>query len=142
MTPEKLTNTIQNTISRERLIVVSNREPYAHKRSGLRVTVEIPAGGLTSALDDVLKAAQGTWVAWGSGNADRDAVDMHNRLQVPPEVPRYTLKRVWLKPQEVDNYYHGYANQVLWPLCHITLDRVTYRKNFWYYYERVNQAFT
>jgi trehalose 6-phosphate synthase/phosphatase len=141
MTHDKLRNNIQDTIYKERLIVVSNREPYTHKRSGSRVTVEMPAGGLTSALDDVLKAAHGTWVAWGSGNADRNEVDMHNCLQVPPEAPRYTLKRVWLKPQEVDNYYHGYANQVLWPLCHITLDRVTYRKNYWYYYEQVNRAF-
>jgi trehalose 6-phosphate synthase/phosphatase len=141
MTLDGQTDMIQNIITGDRLIIVSNREPYVHKRSGLRVTIDTPAGGLTSALDDVLKATQGTWVAWGSGNADREEVDMHNRLQVPPKAPRYTLKRVWLKPQEVDNYYHGYANQVLWPLCHITLDRVTYRKNFWYYYEAANHAF-
>jgi trehalose 6-phosphate synthase/phosphatase len=139
---DKLMNTAENEVSGTRIIVVSNREPYIHKRSGLRVTVEVPAGGLTSALDEVLKATRGTWIAWGSGNADRDAVDMHSRLSVPPDDPHYTLKRVWLKPQDVDNYYHGYANQVLWPLCHIALDRVTYRKNFWYYYERVNQVFT
>jgi trehalose 6-phosphate synthase/phosphatase len=124
-----------------KLIVVSNREPYVHKRSGLRITTETPAGGLSSALDDVLRMVGGTWVAWGSGNADRDAVDGNSRLRVPPGDPRYTLRRVWLRPQEVDNYYHGYANQVLWPLCHITLDRVTYRKNFWDYYERANRAF-
>jgi trehalose 6-phosphate synthase/phosphatase len=134
-------DSLLESLSGKRLIVVSNREPYVHKRLGLRITVETPTGGLTSALDDVLKTTHGTWVAWGSGNADRDGVDLHNRLQVPPDDHGYTLKRVWLKPQDVDNYYHGYANQVLWPLCHITLDRVTYRKNFWYYYERVNQAF-
>jgi trehalose 6-phosphate synthase/phosphatase len=124
-----------------KLIIVSNREPYIHKRSGLRVSVETPAGGLSSALDDVLKTTQGTWIAWGSGNADRDTVDGKSRLFVPPDSPRYTLRRVWLAPQVVDNYYHGYANQVLWPLCHITLDRVSYRRNYWDYYVRANHAF-
>lgn len=124
-----------------RLIVVSNREPYVHKRSGLRISVDTPAGGLSAALDDVLKTTQGTWIAWGSGNADHDTVDSHSRLRVPPDNPRYTLRRVWLAPQIVDNYYHGYANQMLWPLCHITLDRVSYRRNFWEYYVRANRAF-
>lgn len=141
MTVDQSHHSLLDSLSGKKLIVVSNREPYVHKRSGLRNTVEIPVGGLTSALDEVLKATQGTWVAWGSGNADKDAVDEENRVQVPPDDPVYTLKRVWLKPQEVDNYYHGYANQVLWPLCHITLDRVYYRKNFWYYYESANRAF-
>jgi trehalose 6-phosphate synthase/phosphatase len=141
MTSEKRTEAAENKSSGAGAIIVSNREPYVHKRSGLRISVEVPAGGLTSALEEVLMRLQGTWVAWGSGNADREKVDRYNRCAVPPDNPRYTLKRVWLKPQEVENYYHGYANQVLWPLCHITLDRVTYRRNFWYYYERVNQAF-
>lgn len=141
MTSNTSSGSLPDSLEGRRLIVVSNREPYVHKRSGLRVTVETPAGGLTSALDDVLKATQGTWVAWGSGNADREMVDGKNRLPVPPEDPVYTLKRVWLKPQEVDNYYHGYANHVLWPLCHITLDRVSYRKSYWHYYESVNLAF-
>lgn len=124
-----------------RLIVVSNREPYIHKRTGNRVNVEKPAGGLTSALDDVLQASGGTWVAWGSGNADRDFVDQRSRISVPPDRQSYTLRRVWLSQQEVDNYYYGYANQVLWPLSHITLDRVFYRKNFWEHYARANRVF-
>jgi trehalose 6-phosphate synthase/phosphatase len=123
------------------LIIVSNREPYVHKRSGLSVKIEQPAGGLTSAMDEVLIATGGSWVAWGSGNADRDFVDMDDRVIVPPEQPAYMLKRVWLGPSEVENYYHGYSNQVLWPLCHITLDRVYFRKKFWDDYVRVNGAF-
>jgi trehalose 6-phosphate synthase/phosphatase len=141
MIPNQPSPAAHGNPARGGLIVVSNREPYVHRRSGLRVTVDVPPGGLTSALDDMLRAIGGTWVAWGSGNADRDHVDLDSRVGVPPDSPRYALKRVWLKPQDVDNYYHGYANQVLWPLCHITLDRVFYRKNFWHYYERVNQSF-
>jgi len=125
----------------EGLIVVSNREPYIHKKAGSGIKVERPAGGLTSAMDDVLRATGGTWVAWGSGSGDRDTVDDRSHIQVPPENPTYTLKRVWLRPGEADNYYHGYSNQVLWPLCHITLDRVYYRKKFWEDYKKVNCLF-
>ena len=121
--------------------MVSNREPYIHRRLADSIKVEKPAGGLTSAMDDVLKAMGGMWVAWGSGSADRDTVDERDCLSVPPEQPAYTLKRVWLHPRLVENYYNGYSNQVLWPLCHITLDRVYYRKKFWDAYQRVNLAF-
>lgn len=133
---------IEENFSDKNLIIVSNREPYIHKKSGLSIKVEKPAGGLTSAMDDVLKVTGGTWVAWGSGSGDRDVVDSKNLVLVPPEKPSYTLKRVWLNPSEVDNYYHGYSNQVLWPLCHITLDRVYFRKKFWEDYKKANRAFS
>ena len=85
------------------LIIVSNREPYAHKKVGSKVKVEKPAGGLTSAMDEALKSIGGTWVAWGSGSEDRNHVGEKDRVQVPPKKPLYTLKRVWLSPDEVNN---------------------------------------
>lgn len=124
-----------------RLIVVSNREPYVHRKLGDRIIVEKPAGGLTSALDNVLKFLNGTWIAWGSGTGDHETVDKNNRVAVPPLNPSYTLKRVWLTQSESDNYYTGYSNRVLWPLSHLTLDRVYYKKRFWDSYRRVNQKF-
>lgn len=141
MNSERLNIFIEKHFSKGSLIVVSNREPYVHKKAGLSIKIERPAGGLTSAIDDVLKATGGTWIAWGSGRGDRDIVDSKNSITVPPEHPYYTLKRVWLSPSEVDNYYHGYSNQVLWPLCHITLDRVYFRKKFWQDYIKANQSF-
>ncbi len=132
---------IEENFSDKVLIIVSNREPYIHKKTGLSIRVERPAGGLISAMDDVLRATGGIWVAWGSGSGDRDVVDSKNLMLVPPGNPSYMLKRVWLSPKEVDNYYHGYSNQVLWPLCHITLDRVYFRKRFWEDYRKVNGAF-
>ena len=138
---DKLAQFVKKELSGKQLIVVSNREPYIHKKTGLSIKVEKPAGGLTSAMDDVLKATGGVWVAWGSGTGDTDVVDGHNRILVPPDDPSYILKRVWLSPLEADNYYHGYSNQVLWPLCHITLDRVYFRRKFWDYYLKVNRAF-
>lgn len=133
---------IEENFSDKKLIVVSNREPYIHKKTGLSIRVEKPAGGLTSALDDVLKVTGGIWVAWGSGSGDRDVVDSKNLVKVPPENPSYMLKRVWLSPSEAENYYHGYSNQLLWPLCHITLDRVYFRKKFWEDYKKANRAFS
>lgn len=132
---------LEKIFTDKNLIIVSNREPYIHKKSGLSIRVEKPAGGLTSAMDDVLKVSGGTWVAWGSGSGDRDVVDSKNLVRVPPENPSYMLKRVWITPSEVENYYHGYSNQVLWPLCHITLDRVYFKKKFWEDYKKANRYF-
>jgi trehalose 6-phosphate synthase/phosphatase len=125
-----------------KIMVVSNREPYIHRRVGDGLRIERPTGGLTSAMDDALKTLGGLWIAWGSGSADRSPVDSRDSLEVPPENPAYRLKRVWLHPRLVENYYNGYSNQVLWPLCHITLDRVYYRKKFWEAYLKVNRIFT
>jgi len=132
---------IEENFSDKNLLIVSNREPYVHKKTGLSIRVEKPAGGLTSAMDDVLKITGGKWVAWGSGSGDRDVVDSKNCVPVPPENSSYILKRVWLSPSEAENYYHGYSNQVLWPLCHITLDRVYFRKKFWEDYKKANRYF-
>jgi trehalose 6-phosphate synthase len=124
-----------------RLTVVSNREPYEHRRLDGRLVCERTDGGLTSALDPALRRLGGTWIAWGSGEEDRRAVGPDGSVTVPPEAPAYRLKRVWPTPQDVKHGYLGYANQVLWPLCHITLDRVAYRKSFWKSYQALNACF-
>ena len=136
-----LNNFIEENFPQKTLVIVSNREPYIHRKRGDTVRVETPAGGLTSAMDDILKATGGTWVALGTGNYDREVVDDHDCIMVPPENPSYKLKRVWLEHSVIENYYHGYSNQVLWPLSHITLDRVHFRKRFWRDYKAANQAF-
>ena len=132
---------LEENFPEKSLIIVSNREPYIHKKRGKLIRVEKPAGGVTSALDDIMKAVGGTWVAWGSGTYDREFVDDRDCVKVPPENPSYTLKRVWLNPIVIENYYHGYSNHVLWPLCHIALDRVYITKRFWMDYIKANQSF-
>jgi len=131
---------LETEFSEKRLVIVSNREPYVHKKSVSGIKTERPAGGLTSAMDDVLRAVGGTWVAWGSGSADRETAP-DDRVSVPPDNPAYTLRRVWLSAAEANNYYHGYSNHVLWPLCHMSLDKVYFMKRFWRDYERVNSKF-
>ena len=123
------------------LIVVSNREPYEHNSVDGRIVCQHTDGGLVSALDPVLKRIGGTWVAWGSGDVDREVPSQVDGLPVPTDSPAYRLRRVWLDSAVVRNGGQGYANQVLWPLCHVTLDRVSYRKAFWAGYQALNRSF-
>jgi trehalose 6-phosphate synthase len=124
-----------------RLFVVSNREPYMHVRRGKSVAVNVPASGLVTAIEPVLRACDGTWVAHGSGDADVDTVDANDRLLVPPDDPHYTLRRVWLTKEEEQGYYYGFANEGLWPLCHIAHTRPLFRASDWKHYQEVNQKF-
>jgi len=124
-----------------KFILVSNREPYEHVLGPRGVEVRQPAGGLVSALDPTMRRIHGTWVAWGSGSADRDTADESGRLQVPPDEESYTLRRVWLEANEVDAYYHGFANQSLWPLCHMLIQYFEYRTEYWDRYRAVNLRF-
>jgi alpha,alpha-trehalose-phosphate synthase [UDP-forming]/trehalose-phosphatase len=121
-----------------RLVVVSNREPYVHRRRGPRVVLERPTGGLVAALDPVLQETGGVWIAWGSGEADFEASDVHGRLAVPPNAPRYILRRVVLAPEDVRGFYEGYANQGLWPLCHGAADKARFSPRWWKAYRAVN----
>ena len=124
-----------------KFILVSNREPYEHVRGVNGIEVRQPAGGLVSALDPTLRRIHGTWVAWGSGSADRETADPTGRLQVPPGEGSYTLRRVWLEDNEVEAYYDGFANRSLWPLCHMLIHHFEYRTEFWERYRAVNLRF-
>jgi trehalose-6-phosphate synthase len=122
-------------------MVVSNREPYIHTYSGREITFQKPPSGLTVALDPVMQACGGTWIAHGSGDADKAVVDSFSKVNVPPDRPNYALKRVWLSQEEEDGYYYGFANQALWPLCHIVYQRPVFRQSDWDAYQQVNQLF-
>ena len=141
-TADRLSVHIQTRLAGSRLFVVSNREPYIHQRNGKTVTVIVPPSGLVTALEPVLNACDGTWIAHGSGDADLETVDAHDRLRVPPDDPRYTLRRVWLNKQEEEGYYYGFSNEGLWPLCHIAHTRPIFRASDWQHYQEVNRKFT
>lgn len=124
------------------LVVVSNRQPYRHSRSDEGSTsVDKPTGGLTASLDPMMQRIGGTWVAWGDGDADREHVDEHQRVAVPPEDPSYKLRRVWLSDDQVDRYYYGFSNSVLWPLCHCSLATIRSQHSYWEQYRRTNEQF-
>src|SRR5580765_1031782 len=140
-TADRLAVHVRSRLADGRLFVVSNREPYTHVQKGKSIEVNVPASGLVTALEPVLCACGGTWVAHGSGDADTETVDSHDRLLVPPDDPHYTLRRVWLSKEEEEGYYYGFANEGLWPLCHIAHTRPLFRASDWNHYQEVNRKF-
>ena len=142
-TPDRLRVSLQSKLPDNSLFVISNREPYMHvfQERDHSVQLIIPASGLVTALEPVLLACHGTWIANGSGNADKETVDERDHLRVPPSRPTYTLRRVWLTPEEDRGYYEGFSNEGLWPLCHIAHTRPIFRPEDWQEYQRINQRF-
>jgi trehalose-6-phosphate synthase len=140
-TAKRLADHVRNRLDGSSLFVVSNREPYVHTWRDNVVHVSVPASGLVAAIEPILCACKGTWVAHGSSDADTETVDSYDRLRVPPEDPSYRLRRVWLSADEEEGYYYGFANEGLWPLCHIAHTRPIFRASDWEHYYNVNQKF-
>ncbi len=140
-TKDRLRIFVQGRLGDSRLVVVSNREPYEHFHRPSGIEWSVPASGLVTAQEPILRACAGTWIAQATGDADRESSDEQGRLRVPPDHPQYTLRRVWLTPEEVKGFYLGFANEGLWPLCHIAHTRPTFRAEDWEYYEAVNRKF-
>lgn len=124
-----------------RVVIVSNREPWLHERGTEGIKAVRPASGMVTALEPIVRATGGIWVAHGSGSADRLVTDGKGRIVIPPENPRYTLRRVWLTKKEEDGYYYGISNQALWPLCHIVHTRPRFTRADWEIYKNVNRRF-
>jgi trehalose 6-phosphate synthase len=139
--PETLHMLLQEELPGAQVLIVSNREPYIHNWVDGKITLQIPASGLVSALEPVMRACGGVWIAHGGGSADHEACDSHDRLMVPPDDPAYSLRRVWLTDEEQDGYYYGFANEGMWPLCHIAFVRPAFREQDWAMYKEVNERF-
>ena len=142
-TPQRLKQTLNRHLHGEKVVILANREPYIHERSkeGSGVHVIHPASGLVTALEPVMRACSGTWVAHGSGSADRETADRHGRVRVPPGEESYLIRRVWLSREEETGYYYGFSNEGLWPLCHIAHTRPLFRGDDWNHYQAVNRKF-
>jgi trehalose 6-phosphate synthase len=140
-TRASLRATVRERLGDSQLVVVSNREPYVHGYEGGAITCEVPVGGVTAALDPILQACGGLWVAHGSGTADREVVDKQDHVRVPPEAPAYTLRRVWLSEDEEAGYYDGFSNRALWPLCHLAYTKPFFAIRDWETYRAVNRKF-
>ncbi len=141
-TPQALQLVVRDQLHSPQMIVVSNREPYSHDfGDDGAIEVRVPASGMVTALEPVMRACSGTWVAHGSGSADRETVDRSDRVRVPPDDPSYTLRRVWLSEAEEQGFYYGLSNEGLWPLCHLAYVRPAFRGEDWVVYQAVNRKF-
>lgn len=140
-TSGRLKEEIKVILQNKQLIVVSNREPYIHVRDGKQINCITPASGLITAMEPILKACGGLWIASGTGDADKDTVDDNDKIQVPPEEPKYTLKRIWLSKEEDVHFYYGFSNEGIYPLCLIAHTRPIFRIEDWHYYKQVNGRF-
>jgi alpha,alpha-trehalose-phosphate synthase [UDP-forming] len=140
-TKKNLQDTIKHILADKQLVIVSNREPYLHRLRDGKIDCSRPTGGAVTALDPVMRACGGTWIAYGSGNADKKTVDEKNHVMVPPDRPSYTLRRIWLSKEEETGYYYGFSNKGLWPLCHIAYTRPEFNEDEWKIYHNVNKKF-
>jgi len=140
-TKRALQELIEERLAGHPLIVVANREPYIHKYVSGKIECQPPASGMVSALDPLLRASGGIWVAHGSGTADRKTADRTGHIRVPPGDPKYTLRRIWLTKEQEDGYYYGLSNEGLWPLCHMVFTRPTFHPPHWERYREVNEIF-
>jgi trehalose-6-phosphate synthase/Kef-type K+ transport system membrane component KefB len=124
------------------VVVVSNREPYLHtQRPDGRIVAAPATGGVAVALDALMRERGGVWVAHGAGGADRLVVDAHDKVRVPPDHPAYDLRRLWLEEPTFSQYYNGFANEGLWPLCHLVDVRPQFRAEDWAAYKDINERF-
>ena len=124
------------------MVVVSNREPYLHQRGPHgEITVNAATGGVAVALDALMRERGGVWIAHGAGSADREVVDANDKVRVPPDVPSYDLRRLWIDDQTFAAYYGGFSNEGLWPLCHVVDVRPRFRTEDWQAYQTVNAEF-
>ena len=141
LTRTTLKEIVKSKLGEALFIVASNREPYIHAYKEDKIECIRPASGMAVALDPVMQACGGIWVAHGSGDADKDVVDDKNRVQVPPNNPKYTLRRVWMSKEEEDSYYYGTSNETFWPLCHIAYVRPKFDELDWIQYKKINERF-
>jgi trehalose-6-phosphate synthase len=140
-TPATLKTILHDHLAGDEVLIVSNREPYVHNWNGQDIEVQVPASGVVTALEPVMRACSGVWIAHGSGTADREVVDVRGHVRVPPDNPAYEIRRIWMSPEEEDGYYNGFANEGLWPLCHLAHVRPVFRSSDWQQYREINERF-
>jgi len=140
-TEERLKEFVKAYLKDRPIFMLANGEPYINTKVKNKIEWSVPAGGVVTALNPVMEACGGMWIAHGSGSADKEVVDAEGKVRVPHDEPKYTLKRIWLSPKEIKGYYNGFSNEALWPLCHMAHVRPKFHKEDWTEYRKVNGLF-
>jgi len=139
--PATLKSFLHDHLAGDEVLIVSNREPYIHNRKDEAIEVQVPASGVVTALEPIMRACSGVWIAHGNGSADRDVVDVRGHVRVPPDAPSFDIRRVWITPEEEAGYYYGFSNEGIWPLCHLAHVRPVFRSADWQQYRAINERF-
>lgn len=139
--PATLKMILHDHLTGDEVLIVSNREPYIHNRRDQQIEVQVPASGVVTALEPIMRACSGVWIAHGSGSADCEVVDERSHVRVPPHDPAYEIRRIWMTAEEEDGYYYRFANEGLWPLCHLAHVRPVFRSSDWTHYKAINERF-
>jgi trehalose 6-phosphate synthase len=139
--PAVLRSILHDHLAGDEVLIVSNREPYIHNWKDQAIEVQVPASGVVTALEPIMRACSGVWIAHGNGSADRDVVDVRGHVRVPPDNPSFDIRRVWMSAEEEEGYYYGFANEGIWPLCHLAHVRPVFRSSDWQQYKEVNERF-
>lgn len=140
-TSRDLINFVRETLDNKKFVAAIHREPYSHVKTDEGIRVERSIGGPSVLLDSILRKTGGLMVATGTGDADGDVIDENNIVRVPPGEESYELKRIFLTKKEQDQFYYGFSNQTLWPLCHAVFVKPLFRSSWWRTYVKVNHRF-
>ena len=121
-----------------RLVAVSNRLPIKIEREKEEWRIHAGGGGLVTALAPALRNRGGIWIGW-SGTTEE--VDWQDILGETSDDIGYQLHTVTLSKEELDGFYKGFSNDVIWPMFHDLQTRCKFTPNYWYYYLNVNGKF-
>ncbi len=139
--PATLKAILHDHLAGDEVLILSNRQPYIHNWKDESIEVQVPASGVVTALEPIMRACSGVWIAHGNGTADREVVDVRGHVRVPPDAPSFDIRRVWITPEEEKGYYYGFANEGIWPLCHLAHVRPVFRSSDWQQYKEINERF-
>jgi trehalose-6-phosphate synthase len=140
-TPATLKSILHDHLAGDEVLITSNRQPYIHNWKDEAIEVQVPASGVVTALEPIMRACSGVWIAHGNGSADREVADVRGHVRVPPDAPSFDIRRVWITPEEEKGYYYGFANEGIWPLCHLAHVRPVFRSSDWQQYQAINERF-
>jgi trehalose-6-phosphate synthase len=124
-----------------KVIIAADGETRTHQRKGERIIEQTPAGGVSVAFDVLCQAAGATYIARARTPEDREVTDADGAVTIDGPDGHYCLKRLVLTPEEEEAYYAGFANQTLWPLCHIAFERPIFNRAWFEGYAEVNRRF-
>jgi trehalose 6-phosphate synthase/phosphatase len=121
-----------------KLIIIANRLPVkATKNENNQFEFSRSEGGLTTGLDSLTMDVEKHWVGWPGTFAESEQEEQ----QITDHLKKLNFHPVFLKEDQILNYYEGYSNSTLWPLCHYFYTYIEYEKIYWDTYKEVNELF-